>query len=358
MTSAADSPRSLASRGASGLPWTLLGLALVALVFRGCQEPAAPPATVDLFGLTMGTQYTVKLSELPDGLTREALQARVDQCLRTINQQMSTYLHDSELSRFNRHQDDAWFPVSADTAAVVATALDISRKTEGAFDVTVGPLVNLWSFGPEARPESPPADDQIEQARSRVGYQRLEARTEPPALRKTHPDVYVDLSAIAKGFAVDAVVDLLSRHGVPGFMVEIGGDLAARGTRPDGGPWRIGIERPITWGRALQQVIAMPQSALATSGDYRNYYQWEGRQYSHQIDPRTGYPVEHALASVSVIAENCMLADAWATALMVAGPEQAARLAEEYGLQIMLILRTEDGFENRMMGGFEQHLMP
>ncbi len=364
MTSAADSfpprtpavpPRPPAGRGRG---WTVrLALVLAALVAVAVLRPGAKPEALELRGFTMGTHYTVRLAQLPPGMVSEEIQTRIEASLATVNRQMSTYLPDSELSRFNRWESEDWFPVSPATAKVVAAAQEISRQTDGAFDVTVGPLVNLWSFGPDARPDVPPTEDEIERARARVDYRRVEVRPEPPALRKSDPDVYVDLSAIAKGYAVDVLVDLLANLGIRGGMVEIGGDLAAWGTRADGAPWRIGIERPITWGHALHQVIGLTDRALATSGDYRNYFEWEERRYSHQIDPRTGWPVQHELTSVSVIGANCKLADAWATALMVAGPDRAERLAREHDLQVLLILRTEEGFEDRMAGGFERHLL-
>jgi len=305
----------------------------------------------------MGTQYSIKVTGLPAGLDLDQFQTEVDRRLEQINGRMSTYQPDSELSRFNRHQDDSWFEVSDETALVVAAALEISRKTDGVFDITVGPLVNLWNFGPDPRPDEIPTEEQIALARSQVGYQRVEVRTSPPALKKTHPDVYVDLSAIAKGYAVDVVAELLTGRGVNAFMVEIGGEVRTRGAKPDGQPWRIGIEKPVSLTRAVHQIVVLPDCALATSGDYRNYFERDGRRYSHEIDPRTGYPVQHQLTSVSVIADSCMQADGWATALIVAGPEAALRLARENQLDVLLIQRTERGFEDRGTDGFQRYLL-
>ncbi len=365
MTSAAESPEPRGSAVTSAVhprgskrAWFRVALVLAALVAVAVLRPGEKPRAVELQGFTMGTHYTIRVSQLPLGMARDELQLRIDERLSRVNRQMSTYLPDSELSQFNRWEGTDWFPVSSATARVVAAAQAISRQTEGAFDVTVGPLVNLWSFGPEARPDSPPSPQEIEQARARVDYRQLEVRQDPPALKKQDPALYVDLAAIAKGYAVDVLVDLLGNLGISGVLVEIGGDLATRGTRADGTPWRIGIERPLTWGHAIQRVIVLSDQALATSGDYRNFFEWEGRRYSHQIDPRSGRPVEHDLASVSVLAANCMLADAWATALMVVGPEQAERLAVEHDLQVLLILRTEDGFQERGVGGFEPSARP
>jgi len=332
-------------------------IAAVLLLGCGCDRTAPAPPVRSLSGLTMGTQYSIKVTGLLAESDLGRLQTEVDRRLEQINDRMSTYLPDSELSRFNRHQDDSWFEVSDETALVVAAALEISRKTDGVFDITVGPLVNLWNFGPDPRPDEIPTEEQIAQARSQVGYQRVEVRTSPPALRKTHPDVYVDLSAIAKGYAVDAVAELLNRRGVKAFMVEIGGEVRTRGAKPDGQPWRIGIEKPVSLTRAVHQVVVLPDCALATSGDYRNYFERDGRRYSHEIDPRTGYPVQHQLTSVSVIADSCMQADGWATALIVAGPEAALRLARENQLDVLLIQRTEEGYEDRATDGFQRYLL-
>ncbi len=300
----------------------------------------------------MGTWYHIKIDTLPAGVAQRHLQREVDQRLHEVNQQMSTYLPESELSRFNRHTGDGWFEVSSDLALVVAKAQEIAADTDGAFDVTVGPLVNLWNFGPDPRDEQIPTDEEIAAARDRVDYRRVQVRQTPPALRKTRPDAYVDLSAIAKGFAVDSVARMLDERGMIAYMVEIGGEVRTRGRKSDGTAWRIGIERPISSGRMLQRVVELGDDALATSGDYRNYFEWQGRRYSHEIDPRTGRPVEHMLASVSVVAENCMTADALATALIVLGPERAFRFAEKHQIDVLLILRNGDDFEELSTPGF------
>lgn len=333
-----------------------LVVAVGALVWFACRPGAQPPQVPSVTGFTMGTAYTVKVSQVPSGTRLESLHAEVDRRLQQINTLMSTYLDDSELSRFNRCEDNGWFDVSRETATVVAAAMDVSRKTDGAFDATVGPLVNLWNFGPDPRLGQVPSAAEIERERERVGYQRLEVRLSPPGLRKTHPGVYLDLSAIAKGYAVDEVAELLIQRGVPGFMVEVGGEVRTLGRRPDGQPWRIGIEKPVDFQRTVQQVVELTSKSLATSGDYRNFFEKDGRRYSHEIDPQTGYPVQHELASVSVISDSCMLADAWATGLMVAGPEAALRLAREHGLEVLLITRKQDGFEEQMTDGFRQFL--
>ena len=300
----------------------------------------------------MGTEYNVRVVGPVGGLDLVALKQHVDRTLATIDQQMSTYLPDSEVSRFNQSAGDDWFAVSPQTARVVAAGLEVSRSTHGAFDVTVGPLVNLWGFGPTGRPGVEPTREAIAECRDRVGYRRFEVRREPPALRKRRADLFVDLSAIAKGFAVDEVAKLLDQHGIRAYMVEIGGEVRTRGRKPDGSRWRIGIERPVPERRELQCVVELDDRTLATSGDYRNFFEQRGHHYSHEIDPRTGRPVEHALVSVSVLAGDCMTADAWATALMVLGPDEALPMARQHGLEVLCIVRTADGLVEQATPGF------
>ncbi|NLF70130.1 MAG: FAD:protein FMN transferase [Candidatus Anammoximicrobium sp.] len=300
----------------------------------------------------MGTQYTVRIAEPPDGVGLPLLKHRITSRLDAINRQMSTYLPESEISRFNRVESPDWFPVSADVVRVVAAALEVSRSTAGAFDVTVGPLVNLWGFGPAGRSATVPAAEAVAACRSRVGYGLLQVRADPPALRKRRADVHVDLSAIAKGFAVDEVARILERHRVRGYLIEIGGEVRTCGRKSDGGLWRVGIERPVVDGRAIACVIELEGQSLATSGDYRNYFEQQGRRYSHAIDPRTGRPVEHGLVSVSVLASDCMTADAWATALMVLGPEAALPMARRHGLDVLCMIRTTAGVVERTTPGF------
>jgi len=330
---------------------TLAGLILFSLL--GCRsENGISDETILISGDTMGTVYKVKVSGPPDGLTAERLQQEVDGRLKYINDRMSTYLPESEISRFNRSKSDEWFEVTPETAAVLGEALEISEKTGGAFDVTVGPLVNLWSFGPEGRNERVPTDEVIEEVRASVGFRNVEVRPSPPALRKKQPNVYVDLSAIAKGFAVDEVARVLDAFGVTRYMVEIGGEVRTRGRKQDGTPWRIGIEKPISTSRVLQHVVELEDCALATSGDYRNFFEIDGQRYSHTIDPLTGRPVEHSLASVSVISDNCTFADAMATALAVMGPDKAFRYATDNDIDVLLIIRDPDGFSEKATKGF------
>ncbi|GIX03095.1 MAG: hypothetical protein KatS3mg113_0101 [Planctomycetaceae bacterium] len=320
------------------------------------QAQEGSPPTVVLRGQTMGTTYAIKALISADKVAEETLQRSVEERLEAINQQMSHWLPDSELSQFNRFAHTEWFAVSRELAAVVHRSIEISRGTEGAFDVTVAPLVAAWQFGPDAAP-TPPDEQTLQAIREYVGWERLEVRLDPPALRKRDPRLRVDLSGIAKGYAVDAVAELLMAHGASACLVEIGGEVRACGERAVG-PWNIGIESPVFYQRRLQRVIRLHQEALATSGDYRNFHHTDGKRVAHIIDPRTGRPVSHSLASASVLAPDCMTADALATAFMVMGTEAARLWAEQHGYDVLLIERGEQGFQEYATPGFTARYLP
>lgn len=319
-------------------------LLLLPVIIAGCAKGYVPNGQPiwSFSGPTMGTRYNVSVV---GGTEEDAgrLQKLVDERLAEVNRQMSTYDPGSELSRFNASDSGDWFPVSPETASVVASALELAEASGGAFDPTVGPLVNLWGFGPDKRRKAPPTDDEIAAAKERVGYKSVEAQTEPPALRKSKPGVYVDLSAIAKGHGVDAVCELLAAEGVEAMMVEIGGEVRAQGEKPGGKPWRIGVQKanaaPET---TLQGVVALRDKALATSGDYYNFFEADGVRYSHTIDPKTGRPVTHPLATATVLADTCRDADGVATTLLVLGPGAGYDWAVQNDVAALLVSRTED----------------
>lgn len=344
-----------------------LGVSLacvLATLPSGCSGGASAPVVWS--GPIMGTAYTVKAIGLPAAVSRSEAGAEIASRLERINQLMSTYLDDSELSRFNRTEAGEWYRVSEETAIVVAAAIGLHRLTGGAFDITVGPLVNLWSFGPDGTPERVPDDDEIAAAALRCGSDKIDVGLEPASLIKSRDDVYVDLSAIAKGFAVDQVAEYLDEIGVTSYMVEVGGEVRARGRKSDGSAWRIGIEAPqLDGGRSLSRAVPLLDGALATSGDYRNYFEVDGVRYSHTIDPRTGRPVRHALASVTVVAESCARADGLATALMVLGPVEGRALAQKNDIAALFLVRTESGIVEdesaaftRLIGAMNQEAKP
>ena len=345
-------------RHASALVATAIAGAMV-LLLAGCGPKSAK--VLALSGATMGTTYSVQVLPPRADVDPNALQQRIDALLAKVNALMSTYDPDSELSRFNAAQSTDWFAVSPALVKLVDVARQVSEASDGAFDITVGPLVNLWGFGPELRPDALPAQTDIDAARARVGYHKLHTRAEPPALRKDRPDLYVDLSAIAKGYGVDRVAALLESEGLTDYLVEIGGELRGRGVNGRGEPWRIAVERPEAGRRSVFRIVPLHDLGMATSGDYRNFFEVNGERYPHSIDPRTGWPVQHPLASVTVLADDCMWADAWATALLVLGTETGHALAESRGLAALFISRirargtrgAEDQYPAQATAAFE-----
>ena len=319
-------------------------------------DAMAGDAPLVISGSTMGTTYTVKFYAGKANTDTGVIHSRIDALLERINDQMSTWRPESELSRFNESTSTSWFSVSLELAHVVETAGAISAMSDGAFDVTVGPVVNLWGFGPDRSTAGLPSQQQIREAMERVDYRQLLVRSSPSALRKLRPDIYVDLSAIAKGFAVDEVARLLDERHIRSYLVEIGGELRARGVKGDGSSWNVAIERPLSDERMLQDVVALRDASIATSGDYRNFMEQNGKRFSHTIDPHTGRPITHGLASVSVITDSAMRADALATTIMVMGPERGYDLAVREALAAQLILRSRDGFRVMLTPRFERVL--
>ena len=321
---------------------------------------------VVLRGVTMGTTYHIKLVEESGTVHTEKLHADVEKVLTEIDRQMSTYRRDSELSRFNRAPAGKWFSVSAATVEVVAAAQDISEKTGGALDVTVGPLVRLWHFGPPSGNEGgagssknqfvPPSEAKIATARKSVGYQKLKVRTKPPALRKEVDGVEVDLSSIASGYAIDRLSELMAKHRIGAYMVELGGEVRAAGTREDGKPWRVALERPAAGKRELFTSVALNNAAIATAGDYRKFFEYDVRRYSHVIDPATGRPIEYQLASVTVVANTCIEADGWDTPLLVLGPERGFECAKKHGVAALFLSYGKGGDEVRATPAWEKRL--
>jgi thiamine biosynthesis lipoprotein len=336
---------------AAGLPNLVVGV--LALLASACGDPAL--RLVELSGTTMGTIYNVKLVGIPAELEKKTLHARIDEKLIAINAQMSTYDRESELSRFNKSRSTDWVETSTDLAAVIREAQHVSELTAGAFDVTVAPLVDLWGFGPDDRQDRIPSPREIAAMAARIGYTHVRARGSPPAIRKDLPNLHIDLSAIAKGYAVDQITELLESLGIANYLVEIGGELRGRGHNDTGSRWRIGIEQPEFGSRDVHTVITINDVGVATSGDYRNYFEKDGVRYSHTINPRTGRPITHTLASVTVIGYSTAEADALATGLMVLGPEEGYRLAEREGIAACFIVRTADGFIDRQTLAFARH---
>ncbi len=328
----------------------------ISLIVGGVRESLAQQV---ISGPTMGTAFRVKIvasDSSQDRLDYDQIEAGINNLLRSVNQQMSTYIKNSEISRFNRYRGSDGFPISSDLAHVLKQAIEISELSNGAFDVTVGPLVNLWGFGPEGRRNVVPTDAEITSRMSQIGYEKLAVRLSPPGVKKKMPEIFCDLSAIAKGFGVDKVAEYLESQGIENYMVEIGGEVRAKGQASSGESWRIGIERPDD-PTAFQKILELQKHSVATSGDYINYFKKEGVRYSHTIDPRTGRPITHNLASVTVIHASCMIADGVATALHVLGPVEGFELAQRQKLAVFMIVRHQDEFVEMMTPEFEDYLV-
>ena len=325
-------------------------LALIGLAFFVSCTPA--PQQISVSGETMGTTYHIRYVTANPNHSPERVKERVDAVLEQVNSQMSTYDPNSELSLFNQRKTAEPVVVSRSLETVVRRALEIAEETNGLLDVTVGPLVNLWGFGPLGRPEQVPSEQQLQEIRDQIGYQYL--TVENHQLTKAIPDLYVDLSTIAKGYGVDRVAILLEQMEIKNYLVEIGGEMRMRGTKPGEQPWRIAVEQPVSLDRAVQRIIEPGNNAVATSGDYRNYFEEDGTRYSHIIDPRTGYPIQHNLVSVTVITETCMDADAYATALTVMGAEGALEFANQKGLAVLLVTRENDQFKEYTSTAFKR----
>lgn len=318
------------------LIWALFG-GLFCLSPTWSQEPTQ----LEITGRTMGPiKYKVLVAHHPSSVEPEQLQELIQGALDRVNGLMSTYLPESDVSRFNDADSTEYQPVNRETAMVVARAIEISRQTDGAFDITVGPAVNLWNFGPEKSEFQIPSDEQIANVKTMIGYEKLSVQMDPPAISKSEPSLRIDLSAIAKGYAVDQVAKALDEAGCKKFMVEVGGEVFTRGERSVGGKWRIAIEKPnYSSQQAYDKVAEISNLGMATSGDYRNYSEVDGVKYSHTIDPKTCRPVTHDLASACVIATDCMTADALATAVMVMGPKQGASVCDTLGVEYLTMTR-------------------
>lgn len=315
----------------------VLVIALVSVWwYRNNNEKDASKQRVEIVGETMGTTYSIKYLQ-NEG---KNYKPSVDSLLELFNQSLSTYIPTSEISQFNQNtvfkfELPFFYPV-------LKRSYEIYKDTDGAFDPTVGPLVNAWGFGPVDG--DMPAQETIDSLLQYVKFDSI--YFDSISVCKLKRGIQLDFSAIAKGYGVDVVVGFLKSKGVENMMVEIGGEMVCLGKNQEGRAWRIGIDRPSdgTAGRPLQAVVALENRALATSGNYRNYYEKDGKKFSHTINPKTGYPVEHTLLSASVVAHDCMTADAFATAFMVLGLEGARHILEHHAeLEAYLVYSDDSG---------------
>ena len=327
----------------------LLSALVSFLLLSGCDHA---PEIVKISGSKFGTSYQITI--VADQPAPADLAERIDAALDVVDLSMSTYKSESELSQFNR------LPVAEEVAAspelwtVLQTSRQIWQQSAGAFDPSVGPLVDLWGFGPQITNDRIPEDNGIAQALANMGYQHLILNSDEQTISKALP-LSLDLSAVAKGYAVDQVADLLEMLALPDYLVEVGGEMRVSGRNPKGQPWRIAIETPDAMGQ-VDNVITRESAAVATSGDYRNYFEKDGKRYSHSIDPRTGRPIEHRLASVTVVADRCIDADAWATAFLVMGDEAALEIANRQSIAVYMLVKADEQFSAVYSDAFKHYL--
>lgn len=343
------------------------GLLIPAGVMSLVGRPGTASSTdlVGFEGKIMGTSYSIKLGsllEMPGKSDQPGdrlallsdqqlnrISHRVHTTLQDIDRRMSTWRNTSELSLFNNSTDKEWHKVSSTTLGVIDNSLQIRDLSDGAFDVSVGPLVDLWGFGASenyalsASGFSKPSVKAVAECKQYVGYNTIEVDHSQGVIRKAIPQAQLDLSGIAKGFAVDKVAECLDSHGLDHYLIEVGGELRSKGYRSKNREWKVAIEKPDSARRDVMRALNLKNRAIATSGDYRNFYLHGSERYSHSIDPRKGYPVNHELVSVSVIAETTMLADALSTALIIMGPDAAHAFAEQHKVAVHFILKSATG---------------
>jgi len=326
-------------------------LAFLIIVTNACQHSSNEIFVIN--GLTMGTTYTIKI-KTNNNANKEKIRNDVENILLKINQSMSTYIKESELSIINLSKTTDWQSISDDLYTVIKSANEISIKTEGAFDITSGPLVNLWGFGPNNNKNKIPSDETIKSVKENTGFQKIFLDVSHKRILKSNPNLYIDLSGIAKGFAVDKIAFYLDKSEFKNYLIEIGGELIGKGININKKVWQIGIENPNNIGDTIKHTIQLKNIAMATSGNYKNYFEKNGARYSHIIDPVIGKPIKHKLASVTVLDDSAMIADALATGFMVLGPEKALLLANNLKIPIYLIFENDGHFETR----YNDHFMP
>ena len=333
----------------------LFQLFCVSWVLSLALQAAEPKKSAQVFefeGQAQGTSYHIRYS----GAEQVDIKSKVDQQLANFDKIFSNYRPDSDISRFNQETSGDWFPVDADLVRLVELSNRISKQSAGAFDITVGALIKVWGFGPFKRETKVlPSDATIAEAKKLVDYRRLLSRRKPPALKKTLRGLNIDLSGVAQGYSVDKIAAFLDELGLRNYLVEIGGEIKTRGQKQTGIDWELLVESPSLEPGEIGTLVHARGLGLTTSGDYREYFEKDGKRYSHTIDPRSGRPIEHKLASVTVIAQTAAEADAWDTALMVLGPEESRKIVQGKALSAFLVLHDGSGFLSEEIGEFKKH---
>ncbi|VUS60695.1 FAD:protein FMN transferase [Klebsiella huaxiensis] len=334
----------------------------VCVLLSGCDSATSPQtpksAATVLDGKTMGTFWRVSVINVDEAKAQE-LRQKVQAQLDADDRLLSTWKNDSALMRFNHSPSTTPWPVSEAMADIVTLSLRIGAKTHGAMDITVGPLVNLWGFGPDKQPVKTPDAQQIAAAKARSGLQHLTVinQADKQFLQKDIPDLFVDLSTVGEGYAADHLARLMEQEGISRYLVSVGGALVSRGMNAEGQPWRVAIQKPTDRENAVQAIVDINGHGISTSGSYRNYYELDGKRISHVIDPQTGRPIDHKLVSVTVIAPTALEADGWDTGLMVLGPKRAQDVVREQGLAVYMIIKEGEGFKTWMSPQFRAFLV-
>lgn len=308
-------------------------------------------------GATMGTYYRVSVVNAPENVDAVSLQHDVEALFNEVIDDMSNYHAHSTLSEFNRQPIQEPFAISADTAEVIQESLRLGELTDAALDITATPLIRLWGFEQSTYRDVMPEPEAIAAAKAKMGLQHLHLMTTENGvfLQKDIPDLVIDVSAIGKGFSVDKVARHLDALSIENYLIEVGGELRARGINSEYQPWRIAVERPSVERAAAQEFLQVHNNSIATSGNYRQSYELDGKTISHILDPRTGVPVESTVASITVIHPSCMTADGLATAFMVMGAEKALAYAAEHDIAVFLVSHSEDGFIEQFSPAFQQY---
>lgn len=325
---------------------------LTIFTFMGCDSELNNNKEISINGFTMGTTYSIKIITDKDNIN---LKNEIDSVLIDFNNKMSTYIDNSELSQFNNYLDTNWYDCSKDLAYIFHSAVEISKQTDGYYDITIGPLVNLWGFGPEKR-EVFPTDSEITERKKNIGYQNINVDTINYKVKKKISELYCDLSSIAKGMGVDQVAEYLKNKGYNDLMVEIGGEIKTYGYNIKNKKWLIAVNSPINDNQIIK-VLNISNLSVATSGDYRNYKEKNGKRFSHLINPKDGKPINHNLASVTVLYKNCMIADALATAINVMGPKEGYSFANNNKIPVYMIIRNANKFEEIMNDEFKKMII-
>ncbi len=329
---------------------------MIGFIILGCIGCHNKIEEIKINGYSMGTTYSIVYVEEGISLENQFLIQNVDSILKHLNQQMSTYIKDSEISRFNSSKSTKPFSISTELSDVIRRAKSIYYQSDGAFDISTLPLTKLWGFGPNQNElHKIPTEDEINTALRNTGMELL--IIDENSIQKKHPHIELDLNAIAKGFAVDQICIFLESVGIHNYLVEMGGEIRCNGRNKNRNFWKIGIDKPIQDNqneRVIESILNVTQTSVATSGDYRNFFTVDQTKYSHVINPKTGYPVKNGVASATVIAPTCGEADAWATALLVLGKKGIDILEKIEDYEALIFIRKGNVFKEIMTSGVEE----